>query len=174
MLWSVISVVVLIIAIPLMVWIIYKIVKTRSLKIEQAIAILGILIAILFSSLRLKQEVILFYYPSQPKLGSEFKEKWSFNHPAKYSGQVYIRLLSTLDNRGKMHQYSIKWGPWCYNSATTLDSSNAVSLVHTKGDDGSSVPIIFQISPAASVFFGQGESPDRDTVDVNADWEKCE
>ena len=73
-----------------------------------------------------------------------------------------------------MHQYSIKWGPWCYNNTIKLDNSNVVSLVHTKGNDGLSVPIIFKISPAASVFFGQGESPDKDTVDVNEGWEKCE
>ena len=67
------------------------------------------------------------------------RHDWTFAHPAKYSGPVWIRITTRDECRLLPHDIIVRWGPWQYRGLLDFGQGNTVSLVHTKGDDGLSV-----------------------------------
>jgi hypothetical protein len=106
------------------------------------------------------------------KLGIEYKRCWSFCHPATYSGRVWIQVVAEPATRGVSHDYTVRWGPWEYKGTLNLEDHESVFLVHTKGSDGLSVPIFFDISPASYVVFGQGDPPAGPIHEINWGWNR--
>ena len=79
-------------------------------------------------------------------------------------------MTPKFENRGAPHQYSLRWGPWQLNNVLNLAGLESVSLRHTKGADGLSIPLFFDISPFCFVGFGQGDPPDGVVHDINHGW----
>jgi hypothetical protein len=108
------------------------------------------------------------------KLGIEYKARWTFCHPAAYSGQVWIHVVAAPENRGTAHHYNVRWGPWEYKGTLNFEERESVFLVHMKGNDGLSVPIFFDISPSCYVIIGQGDPPEGQRHDINWGWNRIE
>ena len=108
------------------------------------------------------------------KLGIEYKLRWSFCHPATYSGRVWIQVFAEPASRGAPHDYTVRWGPWEYKGTLNLERRESAFLVHMKGNDGLSVPIFFDISPACYVVFGQGDPPSGPLHEINWGWNRIE
>jgi len=100
-----------------------------------------------------------------------FKTQWTFLHPASYSGQVWVQMEPKLENRDKAHEYTIRWGTWEYSSVLNFKDRKTINLLHTKRADGSSIPIVFNISPACDVKFGQGKVAGY-SQDINFGWKQ--
>ncbi len=103
-------------------------------------------------------------------LGREFKSAWMGHHPAAYSGPVWIRVLKRESSRHEQHMIRLKWGPWRLDLALPSDSDRSVVLVHGKGNDGLSVPILADIEPPCFVQFGVGDPPAGTTLDIHHGW----
>ncbi|MBI3462839.1 MAG: hypothetical protein HY000_07230 [Planctomycetes bacterium] len=101
---------------------------------------------------------------------AEFKRHWSFCHRASYSGQVWIQVVAKFENRAVPHHYTIRWGPWKYSSVLTFERLESATLIHMKGDDGLSVPIIVDVSLPCYVAFGREDPPGALTHDINHGW----
>jgi hypothetical protein len=108
------------------------------------------------------------------KLGIEYKRRWSFCHPATYSGSVWIQVVAGPATRGAPHDYTVRWGPWEYKGTLNLEGRQSAFLVHMKGSDGLSVPIFFDISPDCYVVFGQGDPPGGPLHEINWGWNRVE
>jgi hypothetical protein len=80
-----------------------------------------------------------------------YKCRWSFCHPASYSGQVWIQVVPKFKNHARPHHYTVRWGPWEFSSALNVGRLESVRFSHMKGHDGLSIPIFFDISPPCSV-----------------------
>lgn len=106
------------------------------------------------------------------KLGIEHKVRWSFCHPASWSGQVWIQLIAEPGNRGAPHDYTVRWGPWEYKGSLNLEGRESAFLIHTKGNDGLSVPIFFDVLPPSYVRFGQEDPPGTPVHDINWGWKR--
>lgn len=104
---------------------------------------------------------------------TEFKSHHSFCHPAAYSGPVWVLVVAQTKNLKVSHRYSIRWGPWTYNGVLDFGDTEIATLVHMKGDDGLSIPTIFDISPPCYVGFGQGDPPSAPTHDINFGWRRA-
>lgn len=103
-------------------------------------------------------------------LGREFRESWVFHHPAQHVGTVWIKMRAKKEHSGLVHKFEIRWGPWTRGGQQVLVHNGAVALMHTKGDDGLSIPIFFEIHPECYVSFGQGEPINVDRVNLNKWW----
>lgn len=103
-------------------------------------------------------------------LNREFRKKWVYHHPADYVGIVWVKLRAKGNNSGKLHRYTIRWGPWTRGGQQMLVHNRAVALMHTKGDDGLSIPIFLEIAPESYVSFGRGDPGDVHRVDINKWW----
>lgn len=109
----------------------------------------------------------------QKLLGIQFKPHWSFSHPASYSGQVWLQLIAKPENEDITHKYVIRWGRWKYNGTLNFGGLKSLTLVHTKGNDGLSVPIMLDVHPPCYVLLGQG-SPSGTVQDINHGWVRVE
>ncbi len=105
-------------------------------------------------------------------LNRQFKNSWIGNHPAEYSGKVWIKILKLEKNLQIPHNFTIRWGTWFYNGQLPVDQNISVSLIHTKGIDGSSFPIFFDIDQPCYVTFGQKELLDKNVVNINYGWKR--
>jgi hypothetical protein len=103
-----------------------------------------------------------------------FKRDWRFCHPASYTGKVWIRVVPRFENRALRHEYVIRWGPWTYRNILKFGYMESASLSHMKGDDGLSIPIIFDIEPPCFVAIGQGEPPGELVHDINHGWTRAD
>lgn len=108
--------------------------------------------------------------PVVPEL--RFKEEWNHKHPVDHEGLVWIRVVAKPENRGKRHEYVLRWGPWEYRGDYSFADLPYLTLVHSKRERGTSVPLTFRISPASSVIFGHGEPPDKATTEMHNGWLK--
>lgn len=110
-------------------------------------------------------------------LGIEYKPRWSFSHPAVYSGRVYIEVVAEPASRRTPHYYTVRWGPWQYKGILNFEERESAFLVHMKGNDSLSVPLFFDISPASYVVFGQGDPPVgsiHGIHEINFGWKRVE
>ena len=94
-------------------------------------------------------------------LNRQYSAEWIGHHPTDFSGKVYIQVLKQKRNLIEQHHFSVRWGPWFYEGTLPVSKHNSISLVHTKGNDGLSVPIFFKIDPPCYVKFGI-ENPETD------------
>jgi hypothetical protein len=104
----------------------------------------------------------------------QFKCRWSFFHPAFYSGPVWVQVQPKPENRRKAHRYSIRWGPWKFSSVLDFEGHQSASLLHMKGPDGESFPIFFEVSPACCIERGLGDPPAGPVHDINWGWTRLE
>lgn len=103
-------------------------------------------------------------------LGREFRTEWLHHHPANYVGPVWVKILkqeSTLDTK---HSITIHWGPWQLALDLPPGSARSVALMHSKGDDGLSIPIVLRVTPPCYVTFGRGRVHAGEVRDINAGW----
>lgn len=107
-------------------------------------------------------------------LGREFRSRWSFAHPAAYSGPVWIQILPEAANLSLTHRYTVRWRPWEYSGTLTFANPDAVCLSHMKGGDQLSIPLFLDVSPACFVTFGQGTPPSSRVIDINFGWRRVE
>ena len=103
-------------------------------------------------------------------LHRQFKDNWLFHHPANYIGTVWVKLRAKREHSGKLHKYIIRWGPWTRGGQQVLMHNEAVALMHTKGDDGLSIPMFIEIAPECYVSFGQGDPGNVHQVNLNRWW----
>ncbi len=99
-----------------------------------------------------------------------FKRHWCYCHPASYTGEVWIKITPRFENHPLSHEYIVRWGPWTYKNVLDFGDIESAVLKHMKGNDGFSIPIIFDISLPSSVAFGQGEAPGELIHDINHGW----
>ncbi len=83
-------------------------------------------------------------------------------------------MIPKTANINVLHKYLIKWGAWEYEDAISFKENQSISLLYNKGDDGKAVPTIFNISPPSYVSFGQGESLDKVSIDIDHGWTRAQ
>lgn len=103
-------------------------------------------------------------------LGRRFDRYWTHHHRAEYSGRVWIKLRAKKENNNRKHQYTISWGPWYRGGSVVCRSSEAIALVHSKGTDGLSLPLLFEVSPECYVTFGEGNPNVPIALNINNYW----
>ena len=101
---------------------------------------------------------------------SAFKRHWCFCHPASYTGKIWIKVVPRFETHALTHHYVIRWGPWTFRSVLNFGGIESGALAHMKGDDGLSIPVIFDISSPCYVAIGQGEPPGELIHDINHGW----
>lgn len=102
------------------------------------------------------------------------KSHWSCCHPASYVGPVWIQVTPGFENRSAPHVYAVRRGPWEYSSEPNAGGFESISLSHTKGDDGLSIPLFFDLSPPYCVAFGTGAPPTGLVHHINHGWTRVE
>jgi len=107
-------------------------------------------------------------------LGREFKSEWVHHHPATYAGEVWVKILKQETALDEPHRISIRWGPWRRDVDLPANPARSVVLVHTKGNDGLSVPIFLDVNPSCFAMFGCGGVPGGSTIDINVGWVRVE
>lgn len=98
-----------------------------------------------------------------------FRTRWEYNHPAEYSGPIWMRVVPDHYYVGQRHRVEVRWRNWKLCREALLDEEGAW-FVHTKGNDGQSIPIEVTVNPACRVAFGQGLAPGQPIVDINHGW----
>jgi hypothetical protein len=93
-----------------------------------------------------------------------------FNHPAHYSGPIWIKMTSVPSNHNRKHTLRIRWGVWYREITLILSSLEPVALIHSKGDDGDSIPMIVHVDPPCHISFGQGRPTAPNVIDINPFW----
>lgn len=112
---------------------------------------------------------------SKSDLGNiDFRGHWSLHHEASYSGQVWVRVVVNSEHRRTAHKYTIRWGPWVYEGVLKFGRFESAALVHNKGHDGCSFPIIFDVWPPCCVDCGQGHPPSELVHDINHGWTRVD
>ena len=104
----------------------------------------------------------------------DVRRDWVFNHPAEYSGPVWIKIAACDEFRSLEHTVIIDWGYWRYEGRLDLRASNTVTLLHSKSNDGLSIPIHFHISQPGFVVFGQGYPREPGLIDTGKEWKRIE
>jgi TIR domain-containing protein len=103
-------------------------------------------------------------------LGRRFDRYWTHHHQPQYSGRVWIKLRAKQENNNAKHRYTISWGPWYRGGSVVCRSSEAVALMHSKGTDGLSLPLVFEVEPECYVTFGEGDPKVPTVVNINNFW----
>lgn len=102
-----------------------------------------------------------------PLLAGQFRSRWLHHFPATYTGPVWSRVLPHPSRTRHRHRLMITWGTW--QRAIVLDSvaPSGGFLTYTKGDDGLSVPLFFEVDPPAALTHGLGVA---NGIDINSGW----
>lgn len=98
-----------------------------------------------------------------------YRTSWVHNHPASYAGAIWMRVVPDPFFAGQRHRVEVRWRNWKLCREVALED-NGAWFVHTKGDDGQSIPLEVRVSPACQVAFGQGDPPGDPVVDINHGW----
>ena len=98
-----------------------------------------------------------------------FRTRWDQNHPATYSGPIWMWVVPDPVFAGCRHRVEVRWGDWrlCHEDVM---AGTGVFFAHTKGDDGLSKPLEVTVMPACKVAFGQGLPPGVPVIDINHGW----
>jgi hypothetical protein len=107
-------------------------------------------------------------------IGRQFKQVWDFNHPEEYVGAIWIKMRALPEYSGRRHSFTIKWGPWTRGGSQVLLHDRAIALVHSKGNDGLSLPIRMTVDPECNISFGQGNPGPIYCKDLNPWWTQFE
>lgn len=102
-------------------------------------------------------------------LGCAYSKKWTFTHPANFRGHVWIKIMPKVENKHKVHKFSIKWGRWRLDKKLDFGGESSAILNFKKISESKSWPIRFEMSPSAFVVFGRGNP----VIDITKGW-KCE
>jgi helix-turn-helix protein len=98
----------------------------------------------------------------------QFRDHWIHHYPAGYVGSVWTLLVPHPERSEVPHKVTINWGPWTKTVVVESPTARGARLSYTKGDDGLSIPLFFDLSPAAGLEHGLGEDPTA--LDINAGW----
>lgn len=101
--------------------------------------------------------------PTQPST------RWVHNYPAAYTGLIWMRWSAAKDNTDPTIAIEVRWGPWVLRHRLTWPAERSVTVWHTKGNDGLSIPVILRASTPMLVEFHIGEGP-ADAWDLNPGW----
>jgi hypothetical protein len=102
-------------------------------------------------------------------LGREYKQHWSHNHNREYSGVVHITVLKHPKHLCEPYNLVVEWGHMRRKIKVSSSQIHAVSLVHTKGDDGMSVPLFLKSDKPLYARFGIGSGLSAQ-IDINSWW----
>jgi len=103
-------------------------------------------------------------------LGRRYDSYWTHHHRPEYSGRIWIKLRAKQENEGRKHRYTIDWGPWHRGGSVVCRSSEAIALLHSKGTDGLSLPLQFEVHPECYVSFGEGSPGVATSININNFW----
>jgi hypothetical protein len=87
-----------------------------------------------------------------------FRTGWEYNHPAGYSGPIWMLVVPDPVPAPSRHRVEVRWGDWRLCNEEELDAQGGF-FAHTKSDDGLSKPLEVTVNPACRVGFGQGLPP---------------
>ncbi len=95
--------------------------------------------------------------------------RWAHNYPASYHGVVWMRWSAPPNDDSSEAVVHLKWGRWRRVRRLTWPPKRTLSVWHTKGDDGLSIPVIVRADRPIIVEFHLGEPP-ADAIDINPGW----
>jgi hypothetical protein len=101
---------------------------------------------------------------------TQSNSSYTFTHPALYSGVVWLHVEAKPENRRKAHRYTIRWGSWQFSGILKFEDHQSVNILHTKSNDGHSIPLFFDVAPPCFVEHGQGFPPAGPVHDINHGW----
>jgi hypothetical protein len=101
--------------------------------------------------------------------GAKYTSQSTYDHPATYIGEVWIKLKPEARNLGKSHHYQLLWGSWCYTNQIDFAGYNQAFLMHKK-EKGESPPIQFSVDLPCQITFGQGLPKGGKRIDINEGW----
>lgn len=101
------------------------------------------------------------------------RSKWVHHFPAEHVGLVYLWLQPERENVGGIHRLMMRWGPWEVRLHDRPPQEGALWWF-TKGDDGLSVPLFVQISPAATLEFAVANLWNLTPQNANHGWTRWE
>jgi transcriptional regulator with XRE-family HTH domain len=96
---------------------------------------------------------------------------WVHNYPAAYHGVVWMRWLAAGEDDLEDLAIEVTWGPWRLRRRLRWPPSREVTVWHTKGDDGLSIPVVVRSSRPIVVSFFVGDPPPQAT-EINAGWKQ--
>lgn len=121
--------------------------------------------------LRLKPVVQI---PDPPQDPQRYRARWTHTHPSDHVGAVWIRLEPKPENREKLHQLVVRWGPWEYRRRMMFNGEQPLLLTHRKSDRGTPVPLSVTIEPGCAVTFGAGRPVGASPRDINQGWTRVD
>lgn len=98
--------------------------------------------------------------------GRTFKSKWEFIHPARFRGNVWIKIYPRIENIDKEHSYTLDWGRWQRKDKLNFRTGDGIILDFKKISEKDTWPIHFEITPPAFVTAGRGKLVE----DINRGW----
>lgn len=98
-----------------------------------------------------------------------FRTIWEHNHPAAYAGPIWMWVVPDPVLAPRRHRVEVRWGDWRLCHEEELGEQGAL-FVHTKGNDGRSLPLEIRVNPACRISFGVGLPPPGITIDINHGW----
>lgn len=94
-------------------------------------------------------------------------DRYMHLHPAAHSGPVWTGVWARV---ATTHTVVLRWGPWQWERVVEIGVAG-IALIHSKGDDGLSIPLFVDVSPPAVVAAGIGAPPvGVELVDAHGQW----
>lgn len=103
-------------------------------------------------------------------LDRKFKLTWTHNHEKEYSGEVYIKIQKNPMLLDKKYRVTVNWGAWKRLISLPKGNKNSFTLMHTKGQDNTSIPIFVESNYPCYIVFGTGQSQADIIIDINKWW----
>lgn len=101
-------------------------------------------------------------------LVGQYRGSWLHHFPNTYVGAVWTQLTPHPRRQSSPHELTIRWGPWTRRVELPTVDPAGIFLSYTKGDDGLSVPLFFDVRPAARLDHGLGMI--EGATDINRGW----
>jgi len=93
------------------------------------------------------------------RLDRRYAEEWIFGYLPSFAGWVWARVLPSPENAGRVHEYTLKWGPWQVDGRLSFKNGEPICLRFGKGPDEHSYPVYLRTNPASYVQYGTGDPP---------------
>lgn len=96
-------------------------------------------------------------------------KRWVHNYPAKYNGEVWMQLRRATPQTSEDFRLAVRWGPWVLRTRARWSPDGLLTMWHTKGDDGLSIPVIVLSDQPIIAEFHVGRPP-SEALDINPGW----
>lgn len=90
----------------------------------------------------------------------------SHTFPANYAGRVHLTVVPLPHYTGHHHDVDLQWGAWSRSVPLPELGANGATLVFTKVDTGTSVPLVIVVSPPARLAVGIGDGGGGTVIDT--------